>query len=312
MSNLNDCNIIFAGTPEFSVPSLEALIDIGLSPSVVITQPDRKAGRGNKLTESPVKIFAKNKDIPVWQPRSLIDSEFLTKLIRTDVDVIVVAAYGIIFPEEVLEIPNFGCINIHASLLPRWRGASPIQSAILHGDLETGVSLMRMQKGLDSGPVYSQHKLQLTQLETADQLIKDLANIGAKALKSDINPILQGNIKPIVQDEIKATYASKIIKREALMDWSKSADHLYRHVRAYNSNPGAYFQFKEEMIKCWTVSCSQGDALPGKVISACEKGIEIGCGEGSLVILELQRPGKDRITAGEFSRQVDIQGFQLS
>ena len=312
MSNPNDCNIIFAGTPEFSVPSLRALVDLGLCPSIVMTQPDRKAGRGNKLTESPVKIFAKSKGLPVWQPHSLIDSEFVAKLIKTNVDVIVVAAYGIIFPKEVLEIPNFGCINIHASLLPRWRGASPIQSTILHGDPETGVSLMRMQKELDNGPVYSQHKLRLTQSETADQLIKDLANIGAKALKSDIDPIIQGNIKPIVQDEIKATYAKKIVKRDALMDWSKSADYLSRHIRAYNSNPGAYFQFKEEMIKCWSAFSSQSDALPGKVISVCEKGIEIGCGEGSLVILELQRPGKNRITAAEFSRQINIQGFQLS
>ncbi|HJL93060.1 MAG TPA: methionyl-tRNA formyltransferase [Woeseiaceae bacterium] len=312
MSNHNDCNIIFAGTPEFSVPSLSALIDLGLRPSIVMTQPDRKAGRGNKLRESPVKIFAKNQGIPVWQPHSLIDSEFVAKLMKTNVDVIVVAAYGMIFPEEVLEIPNFGCINIHASLLPRWRGASPIQSTILHGDLETGVSLMRMQKELDNGPVYSQHKLQLTQLETADQLIKDLANIGAKVLKTDIDPILQGNIKPIVQDEIKATYTKKIIKRDALLDWSNSANHLSRQVRAYNSNPGAYFQFEEEMIKCWTAFSSQSDVLPGRVISACEKGIEIGCGKGSLVILELQRPGKNRITAGEFSRQIDIQGVQLS
>ncbi len=311
MSNPSDCNIIFAGTPEFSVPSLKALIDLGLCPRIVITQPDKKAGRGNKLTKSPVKIFANNQGIPVWQPHSLIDSEFVAKLKKTNVDVIIVAAYGMIFPEEVLKIPNLGCINIHASLLPKWRGASPIQSTILHGDSVTGVSLMRMHKGLDNGPVYSQHRLQLTKLETADQLINDLADVGAQALKSDIESILQGNIKPIIQDEIKATYTKKIIKQDALMDWNKPADYLSKHVRAYNSNPGAYFQFEEEMIKCWAAFSRQSDSLPGKLISACDKGIEIGCGEGSLVMLELQRPGKNRITAGEFSRQIDIQGFQL-
>ena len=217
---------------------------------------------------------------------------------------IIVVAYGMVFHDELLKIPKLGCINIHASLLPRWRGASPVQSCILNGDLETGITIMKMEKGLDNGPIYSHHKIKLNQKETADHLNKKLANLGAQAIKSDLKSILLGNIKFTSQDENKACYSEKIKKSHALMDWENSSKNLARHVRAYNSTPGAYFMYGDEAIKCWKAEAKKNSAKPGHVISADKRGIEVACGKGSLVIHELQRPGKNKISAGEFCAQV--------
>jgi methionyl-tRNA formyltransferase len=296
--------IIFAGTPEFAVPSLNALVQIGLKPSHVITQPDRKSGRGKKISTSAVKLFSEEHEIPVLQPTSIMDTKFLNIIKKINPDMIIVVAYGMIFHEELLKIPKLGCINIHASLLPRWRGASPIQSCIINGDLETGVTIMKMEKGLDNGPIYSQHKIKLHQTETADHLSKKLADLGAEAIKSNLKSILLGNIKFKSQNENKACYADKIKKSNALMDWKNSSKNLERHVRAFNSIPGAYFMYGDEAIKCWKAEAKNSNAKPGHIISADKRGIEVACGEGSLVILELQRPGKNRISAGEFCAQV--------
>lgn len=296
--------IIFAGTPEFAVPSLNALVQIGLKPSHVITQPDRKSGRGKKISTSAVKLFSEEHEIPVLQPTSIMDTKFLNIIKKINPDMIIVVAYGMIFHEELLKIPKLGCINIHASLLPRWRGASPIQSCIINGDLETGVTIMKMEKGLDNGPIYSQHKIKLHQTETADHLSKKLADLGAEAIKSNLESILLGNIKFKSQNENKACYADKIKKSNALMDWKNSSKNLERHVRAFNSIPGAYFMYGDEAIKCWRAEAKNSNAKPGHIISADKRGIEVACGEGSLVILELQRPGKNKISAGEFCAQV--------
>ena len=296
--------IIFAGTPEFAVPSLNALVQIGLKPSHVITQPDRKSGRGKKISTSAVKLFSEEHEIPVLQPTSIMDTKFLNIIKEINPDMIIVVAYGMIFHEELLKIPKLGCINIHASLLPRWRGASPIQSCIINGDLETGVTIMKMEKGLDNGPIYSQHKIKLHQTETADHLSKKLADLGAEAIKSNLESILSGNIKFKSQNENKACYADKIKKSNALMDWKNSSKNLERHVRAFNSIPGAYFMYGDEAIKCWKAEAKNSNAKPGHIISADKRGIEVACGEGSLVILELQRPGKNKISAGEFCAQL--------
>ena len=304
-------NIIFAGTPEFSVPSLMALTEIGFNPSLVITQPDRRAGRGKKITKSPVKIAAEKLQIPISQPVSINESEYLEYLNQLDIEIIVVAAYGMIFSKELLAIPKLGCINIHASLLPSWRGASPVQATIMNGDKETGITLMKMTKGLDCGPIYSQHKMKLTQTESGDVLMEMLGNLAAKAIKNDFKSILKQNLKAEPQINSKASYSGKINKKDAKLDWSKSSEILAREVRAFNSNPGAYFMYKNEAIKCWHAIPKDTDSLPGKVISSDKNGIEIGCGSGSLVMLDLQRPGKRRITAGEFAAQEDFNNKEL-
>ena len=304
-------NIIFAGTPEFSVPSLMALTEIGFNPSLVITQPDRRAGRGKKIKKSPVKIAAEKLQIPISQPVSINESEYLEYLNQLDIEIIVVAAFGMIFSEELLAIPKLGCINIHASLLPSWRGASPVQATIMNGDKETGITLMKMSKGLDCGPIYSQHRMKLTQTESGDFLMERLGNLGGTAIRNDFKSILEQNLKAEPQINSKASYSGKIEKKDAKLDWSKSSELLAREVRAFNSNPGAYFMYKNEAIKCWHAIPKDTDSLPGKVISSDKSGIEIGCGSGSLVMLELQRPGKKRITAGEFAAQVDLNNKEL-
>tara|TARA_B100001057_G_scaffold69831_1_gene63709 strand:- start:56211 stop:57137 length:927 start_codon:yes stop_codon:yes gene_type:complete len=304
-------NIIFAGTPEFSVHSLMALTEIDSHPSLVITQPDRRAGRGKKIKTSPVKIAAEKLQIPISQPASINESEYLEYLKQIDIEIIVVAAYGMIFSEELLAIPKLGCVNIHASLLPSWRGASPVQATILNGDEETGITLMKMTKGLDSGPIYSQHKMKLTQTESGDVLMERLGNLSAKAIRNDFKKILKQNLKAESQKNSEVSYSSKIEKKDAELDWSKPAEILAREVRAFNSNPGAYFIYKNEPIKCWQAIPNDKDSSPGKVISSDRNGIEIGCGSGSLVILELQRPGKRKITAGEFAAQVDMNNKEL-
>ena len=304
-------NIIFAGTPEFSVPSLMALMETGFHPSLVITQPDRRAGRGKKTKKSPVKIAAEKLQIPISQPVSINESEYLEYLNQLDIEIIVVAAYGMIFSEDLLAIPKLGCINIHASLLPSWRGASPVQATILNGDEETGITLMKMTKGLDCGPIYSQHKMKLTQTESGDVLMEMLGNLGAEAIRSDFKSILKQNLKAESQINSKASYSGKIEKKDAELDWSKPSEILAREVRAFNSNPGAYFIYRNEPIKCWHAIPNDTDSFPGKVISSDKNGIEIGCGSGSLVILELQRPGKRKITAGEFAAQLDMNDKEL-
>ncbi len=301
--------MVFAGTPDFALASLEALLEAGIEPVAVLTQPDRPAGRGRKLSPSPVKRCALSRDIGVLQPATLKDAEVVQALADLEPDVMVVAAYGLLLPQAVLSVPRHGCVNVHASLLPRWRGAAPIQAAILAGDRETGISLMRMESGLDSGPVYVQHAVAIGDEDTAGDLHDRLAALGGRLLAEHLGSILNGTLEPEPQDEEAATYAGKIKSADAAIEWSLAADELERRVRAYNPVPGARFALEGEVIKCWRARTGKRDARPtGKVLAAGASGIEVACGCGSLVMTRLQRPGRRAVSAAEFAAQLDLVG----
>ncbi|MFQ5982232.1 MAG: methionyl-tRNA formyltransferase [Woeseiaceae bacterium] len=304
--------ILFAGTPDFALASLRALCDAGYTPLAVYTQPDRPAGRGRKLRLSPVKEFALGENIPVRQPETLKDADVVSEVAGFQAEMMIVAAYGLILPQAILDLPVRGCLNVHASLLPRWRGAAPIQAAILAGDRETGVSLMRITAGLDSGPVFAQQSLQIGERENAGELHDRLAVMGGEMLCQQLPDILDDKLRPEPQDESLATYAGKIRKNDASMDWHKSAEELIRQVRAYNPVPGAYFDLDGEPVKCWSAEIAEGQSgTVGTVIAAERTGIDVACAEGVLRMLELQRPGRQRVSAREFADQTAVTGKRL-
>lgn len=309
---MSAARIVFAGTPDFALASLEALLCKGHVPVAVLTQPDRPAGRGKKLRASPVKVAAADRDIPVWQPSGLRDSEVVAKLADLQPDIFVVAAYGLILPRKVLALPAHGCLNVHASLLPRWRGAAPIQHAILSGDAETGVCLMRMEAGLDTGPVYAAEATPVGPGETAGQLLDRLSLMGGELLSTRLDDILGGRITPLPQDDASASYAGKINRDDARIDWQQPAETIERQVRAYNPVPGAWFEHDGAAIKCWSAAVLAGDGgEPGTIIAAGGDGIDVACGSGVLRLLQLQRPGRGRVTAAEFARQAKLEGTRL-
>lgn len=304
--------VLFAGTPEFALASLCALVKSGVVPTAVLTQPDRPAGRGKRLTASPVKRYAEKNGIAVMQPATLRDDATVDELRALQPDIMIVAAYGLLLPQAVLDIPRAGCLNVHASLLPRWRGASPISAAILAGDESTGVCLMAMTAGLDCGPVYASEVLRIGANETAGELHDRLAALGAALLTQHIVDVLDGKLEAKEQDESRATYAGKIKKQDAAIDWQRPAEELQRTVRAYNPVPGAYFDLDDMRIKCWQAECIAGvDAPPGTVVAAGRDGIVVSCGNGALRLEVLQRPGKRAIQAREFAAQVDLPGRRL-
>lgn len=310
---MNGRRILFAGTPDFALASLRALCDAGVVPLAVYTQPDRPAGRGRKLRPSPVKEYAESNNIPVRQPESLKDNNVFSEIADFNADLVIVAAYGLILPQAVLDLPKHGCLNIHASLLPRWRGAAPIQAAILAGDEETGISLMQMTAGLDSGPVYARRSIRIGETENAGDLHDRLALLGGEMLCEYLADIIEGNVEPEPQDETTVTYAGKINKSDAAMEWCASAADLLRQVRAYNPVPGSYFDCNGERIKCWSAELVDGrDAAAGTVVAAGRKGIDVACGDGVLRMLELQRPGRGRVSAGEFADQISLTGRRLN
>ena len=309
---MNQARVLFAGTPEFALASLTALTDSGIVPLAVLTQPDRPAGRGKRLTASPVKRFALERGIEVLQPPTLKDPEAVDGIAAFEPDVLVVAAYGLILPQSVLDIPSRACVNVHASLLPRWRGAAPIQAAILAGDAETGVSLMAVTAGLDSGPVYVEEAIAIGEEETAGELHDRLAALGGELLVRHFHAIVNGTLEAIEQDESRATYAGKIRKQDAQLDWSRPAEELHRQVRAYNPVPGAFFLLDDTPIKCWSAGIVAGAAgTPGDVLSAGRDGIVIACGRDALRLDRLQRPGKRPVTAAEFAGSVAMTGRRL-
>ena len=304
--------ILFAGTPDFAAASLEALIDSGHAPVAVLTRPDRPAGRGRRVSPSPVKRLALERDIDVLQPEGLRDSALLAELGALAPDLIVVAAYGLILPQAVLDVPTAGCLNVHASLLPRWRGAAPIQAAILAGDRQTGISLMAMTAGLDCGPVYATATIDIEAGQTAGQLAEMLAGLGARLLADRFDAIIAGRLAPVAQDESRATYAPRIDKEDARLDWALPAEQLARRVRAYNPAPGAWFLVDGERIKCQLAESRKDvGAPPGTVVAAGGDGIVVSCGEGALAMTSLQRPGRRPVTAAEFSAQLDLGGRRL-
>ncbi|MDD2768677.1 MAG: methionyl-tRNA formyltransferase [Methylococcus sp.] len=305
-------NIVFAGTPEFAVPALRALIASGHAPCAVYTQPDRPAGRGRKLTASPVKQLAAECGIPVWQPESLKGPEELERLRGLEPDLMVVVAYGLILPSPVLAVPLLGCINIHASLLPRWRGAAPIQRAVLAGDPETGVTLMRIERRLDAGPMLGKRGCPIEPNDTAATLHERLASLGAEML-IDMLPMLQGGDLPgEVQDESLVTYAEKIEKAEARINWQHAALDIERRVRAFNPWPVAETLLDGSVLRIWSAQ-AVGDAAnapPGSVVGAA-RSLDIACGQGILRIFELQPPGKRRMSAADFLNAHPLTGVKL-
>lgn len=305
--------ILFAGTPDFALTSLRALCDSGVVPLAVYTQADRPAGRGRKLKASPVKAYAEDQNIAVRQPESFRNDEVVSELAEFDADLLIVAAYGMILPQVVLDVPKQGCLNVHASLLPRWRGAAPIQAAILSGDEETGVSLMQMEAGLDSGPVYVRRSVPIGERENAGELHDRLATLGGELLCEFLGDILAGNLIAKPQDEDSVTYAGKIRTEDAAIDWSDKASGIVRQVRAFNPTPGAFFELDGDRVKCWSADIA-GDATDaaGTIVAAGQDGIEVACGEGVLRMLELQRPGRGRISAREFADQMSLTGVMLA
>lgn len=287
--------VIFAGTPEFAASALAALIAAGHEVVQVLTQPDRPAGRGMKLTPSPVKVLAEQHNIPVYQPEKLRSPEQQAGLLPADV--MVVAAYGIILPQAVLDWPRYGCLNIHASLLPRWRGAAPIQRAIVAGDAKTGVTIMQMDAGLDTGDMLSIHPVAISQSDTTSSLHDKLASCGAEAIVAALANLgpLQASRQP--QPAEGVTYAEKIRKEEAFLDWALSASQLDRLIRAWNPFPAGQARLGEEMLKIWQATPAEGQGEPGEVIRLESDGPVVACGEGALLLTQLQRPGGKRLPA---------------
>lgn len=294
--------IIFAGTPDFAASALAALIDAGHEIAAVLTQPDRPKGRGMKLTPSPVKTLALEHGLAVWQPLTLKEADIQQQLQDLQADVMVVAAYGLILPQSVLNIPKFGCLNIHASLLPRWRGAAPIQRSIEAGDTESGVCIMQMDVGLDTGDVLLTRRTPITEHTTAAQLHDELAIIGAEAIVAAIADLtaLQAQAQPQPEDGI--TYAQKLSKADAQIDWTQSALVLNQKIRALNPVPAAWSVLAGNTIKIWAcwVLAEQTEAAVGTIIRADKQGIVVQTGEGLLVITELQASGSKRMAAEAF------------
>jgi methionyl-tRNA formyltransferase len=295
----------FGGTPEFARAALAAIIAAGFEVPLVLTQPDRPAGRGQKLQPSPVKMLALEHGIPVHQPERLKDPATHQPLIAAAPDVLVVAAYGLILPQAVLDIPRLGCLNIHASLLPRWRGAAPIQRAIEAGDRETGVTIMRMEAGLDTGPMLLAEALTIAVDDTAATLHDKLAAQGARLIVQALRDLER--LTPVAQPGEGVTYANKIDKAEALLDWRRPAEELARRLRAFDPFPGGAASLDGTSIKLWRGVAENGSGVPGTVLAADGGGIVIACGEGALRVTELQKPGGRRLAAADFLR-----GFPLT
>lgn len=292
--------LIFAGTPEFAAQALEALIRAGYEIALVLTQPDRPAGRGMQLAMSPVKQLALAHHLAVLQPTSMRNPEIQAQLAATGADVMIVAAYGLILPGEVLAIPRRGCLNIHASLLPRWRGAAPIQRAILAGDGETGITIMQMDVGLDTGPMLLKFPLSIAAADTAQSLHDKLAALGAEAIVATLAQLQQDGLSAQTQDESLATYAAKLSKAEARLDWGRPALELERAVRAYNPFPVAQAVFRGEVWRIWQAAVVNGHGQAGTVLRADKSGVLVACGEGALLLQEVQKAGGRRLPLAQF------------
>ena len=306
--------VVFAGTPDFAVPVLQVLLQSAHEVVAVLTQPDRPAGRGRHTHTSPVKRLAVDRGIPVQQPMNLRDESARAALDALHADLMVVAAYGLILPPAVLAMPRLGCLNVHASLLPRWRGAAPIQRAIMAGDTETGVTLMQMEAGLDSGPVLATCACVIGATDTGGRLHDRLAQLGAQLLHDKLDAIEQGRLTPQAQDEAQVTYAAKLEKSEALIDWNLDADTLGRRVRAFNPWPVAETQFAGRQLRVWeagVVSASDPGQAPGTVVAAGKSGIDVACGTGMLSLLRVQLPGARPVAAADFVNAHSLSGVRF-
>jgi methionyl-tRNA formyltransferase len=307
--------ILFAGTPDFALPPLQALLDSTHDVIAVLTQPDRPAGRGRQLQVSPVKALALQHQLPVLQPVSLQDAMVQKQLAALQPDLMVVVAYGLLLPQALLDMPAFGCVNIHASLLPRWRGAAPIQRAILAGDKRTGVALMQMDAGLDTGAVWCTLETAIEPHETAARLHDRLADLGAEVLLQGLPLLFSAAAKPVAQSNEGLCYANKISKAEAIIDWQQPAALIARQVRAFNPWPVASTLWHAQQLRIWQARVvSQNTAPhaePGRVIATPKGGIVVQCGADALMIEALQLPGKRRLLAADFLNAHAIAGQRL-
>jgi len=291
--------IIFAGTPDFAARHLDALLSSGHQIVGVFTQPDRPAGRGKKLMPGPVKVLAETHGLPVFQPASLRPEENQQLVADLNADVMVVVAYGLILPKAVLDMPRLGCVNVHGSLHPRWRGAAPIQRALWAGDAETGVTIMKMDVGLDTGDMLYKLACPITAEDTSATLYDKLADLGPQGLIETLQQLADNTATPEVQDEAQVTYAEKLSKEEARIDWSLSAAQLERCIRAFNPWPMSWLMIDEQPVKVWKASVINGNASaePGTIIDASKNGIQVATGEGILNLESLQPAGKKAMSA---------------
>jgi methionyl-tRNA formyltransferase len=299
--------IVFAGTPEFAAAALQAILAAGFEVPLVLTQPDRPAGRGMALHASPVKELALKHELAVYQPCSLKGDEASQPIRDVQPDLMVGAAYGLILPQPVLDLPRLGCINIHASLLPRWRGAAPIQRALLAGDAETGVTIMQMEAGLDTGPMLMSGRLPISSEDTAQTLHDKLALQGADLIVAVLRKLEPGGLAAMPQPAEGVTYAAKIGKGEAEIDWRRPAAEVCRAVRAYNPFPGAVAHLDGAALKLWSAEETEGHGEPGSVLAAGKDGIVVACGEGALRLTVLQKPGGKRLPVADF-----LHGFKVA
>ena len=297
--------VVFAGTPPFAATALEAILAAGHEVPLVLTQPDRPAGRGLKLKPSAVAQAASRHSIPLDKPPTLKAADALDRLRAARPEVMVVAAYGLILPPAALQIPPRGCLNIHASLLPRWRGAAPIQRALLEGDSVTGVSIMQMESGLDTGPVLLDRTVEIGPRETAGTLIATLSQVGAETIVAALARL--DELTPQPQDDAKATYAAKVSKAEARLDWSRSAQELARRVRAFDPVPGAEAIVAGETLKVWSAEpVRDAQGAPGSILRAEGGELVVACGSGALRLMELQRAGGRKMAVADFLRGRDL------
>ncbi|MFA5515810.1 MAG: methionyl-tRNA formyltransferase [Desulfuromonadales bacterium] len=293
---------VFMGTPEFSLPTFEGLLAAQVRLVAVFSQPDRPKGRGNQLAAPPVKELALQHGIPVFQPAKLRQPSAVEQLRQLAPDLIVVVAFGQILPQSVLEIPRYGCINVHASLLPRYRGASPINKAILEGETVAGVTTMLMEAGLDTGPMLVKKSTPIGAAETAGELSDRLALLGREAMEETLSRLCAGTLRPEVQDDTQSSYAPMLQKEDGRIDWRRSAAAIHNQVRGLDPWPGAFTFLDGELLKIARTAAEPGNGPPGAVLEAGKDGLRIACGEGTLRIGALQLPGKKRLAAEEFLR----------
>ena len=303
--------LIFAGTPAFAAVALEALLHSAHQVELVLTQPDRPAGRGMKMVSSEVKRLALKHGLSVLQPATLRDAEVVNSVAALGADAMIVAAYGLILPPEILGVFKYGCINIHASLLPRWRGAAPIQQALLAGDIETGVSIMRMEEGLDTGPVFTIERIRIESRDTSSTLHDKLAALGAQSIVRALAGIESGGLHAEPQSDVGITYAHKITREQARIDWKLPAVELDRAVRAFNPFPAAFSYFDEQVVKIWDAEVASGSsAEPGEIVAVSDAGIVVACGSGALCLTRLQRSGGKQLPVAEFLRGFPVRPGQ--
>ncbi|HEY3786640.1 MAG TPA: methionyl-tRNA formyltransferase [Steroidobacteraceae bacterium] len=328
--------VAFAGTPDFARPALLALLASPHPVVGVLTRPDKPRGRGQRLAASPIKLLAAERSLPLSQPVTLRTEADRAALTSWRPDVLVVVAYGLILPGEVLELPALGCLNIHASLLPRWRGAAPIQRALLAGDKQTGVTIMRVDAGLDTGPILRQQAAEIAAMETGGSLHDRLASLGASALLEVLEDLAEKRAHESAQPAVGVTYAAKVGKAEARIDWSRDAGSIERQIRAFNPWPIAETSLQGEQLRIFAACAASGSggagspqssggvanpesssteacqrALPGTIVAAGDRGLVVACGQGELTVKEVQRPGRRRVAASDFANSLGLTGQRL-